>query len=232
MTALTSQLRIFVSVLNVLSGIIVVVRFISVYIFLLPAGLSQILQKILTDKNNLFPRKLNPQATFNPDLVLAFKQPNPYSFHKLFDPFVLKMGLNLCLFFDFSIQLCTYQCQSGRGGGKGRAQGGIFTFSKKLLSNSLPLGKNVRSNITEIPCLENDLWSQAQTKIEISLPRDSKIIQMPYPWAKAIDQNPALCPAFPPLAGLTLIGVLHVGVFNLKGTFNLNEFTWPFIVGH
>ena len=37
-------------------------------------------------------------------------------------------------------------------------------------------------------------------------PRESKIIQMPYPRAKAIDQNPALCPAFPLPAGLTLIG--------------------------
>ena len=38
---------------------------------------------------------------------------------------------------------------------------------------------------------------------------DSKIIQMLYPRAKAIDQNPALCPAFPlPDAGLTLIGAL------------------------
>ena len=37
--------------------------------------------------------------------------------------------------------------------------------------------------------------------------RDSKIIQMPYPQAKAIDQNPTLCPASPP-AGLTLIGAL------------------------
>ena len=30
-------------------------------------------------------------------------------------------------------------------------RGGILTFSQKLLSNSLPPGKNVRSNITEIP---------------------------------------------------------------------------------
>ena len=36
---------------------------------------------------------------------------------------------------------------------------------------------------------------------------DSKIIQIPYPRAKAIDQNAALCPVFPP-AGLTLIAVL------------------------
>ena len=43
MAALASQLRIFVSVFDLFSEVIVVVRFISVYIFLLPAGLSQIL---------------------------------------------------------------------------------------------------------------------------------------------------------------------------------------------
>ena len=40
---------------------------------------------------------------------------------------------------------------SQQGGGVHGAQGGDLTFSKKLLSNSLPPGKNVRSNITEIP---------------------------------------------------------------------------------
>ena len=45
-----------------------------------------------------------------------------------------------------------------------------MTFSKRLLSNSLPPGKNVRSNITKFPTLRYDLWSPAQTKIQISLP--------------------------------------------------------------
>ena len=121
MTALASQLRIFVSVFNLLNEIIVVVRFISVYILFLPAGLSQILQNILTDKNNLFPRKLNPQATFNLDLVLVSFQTTQPIFLSLiqfssvhlfaslnydyidylagspgswFDSFVLKMELN------------------------------------------------------------------------------------------------------------------------------------------
>ena len=40
---------------------------------------------------------------------------------------------------------------AGVGGGEGGAYGEDLTFFKKLLSNSLPLGKNVRSNITEIP---------------------------------------------------------------------------------
>ena len=40
------------------------------------------------------------------------------------------------------------------------------------------------------------ICGQRLAKIQISLPRDSKIIQMPNPWAKAINQIPALCPAF------------------------------------
>ena len=34
-------------------------------------------------------------------------------------------------------------------------------------------------------------------KFKYPYPRDSKVIQMPYPRAKAINQNPALCPASP-----------------------------------
>ena len=36
-----------------------------------------------------------------------------------------------------------------------------------------------------------------EQKFKYPYPRDSKIIQMPYPRAKAIDQNPSLCPASP-----------------------------------
>ena len=39
-----------------------------------------------------------------------------------------------------------------------------------------------------------------EQKFKYPYPRDSKIIQMPYPRAKAIGQNPALCPTFPPRA--------------------------------
>ena len=57
---------------------------------------------------------------------------------------------------------------------RGRGERGIgqdhLTFSKRLLSNSLPLGKNVRSNITKFPTSRNDLWSPAWKKIQISLP--------------------------------------------------------------
>ena len=58
---------------------------------------------------------------------------------------------------------------AGGGGGGGGAYGGILTFSQKLLSNSLSPGKNVRSNILKFPTPGNDLWSQARTKIKISL---------------------------------------------------------------
>ena len=37
-----------------------------------------------------------------------------------------------------------------------------------------------------------------EQKFRYPYPRDSKKIQMPYPRAKAIDENPALCPASPP----------------------------------
>ena len=37
-------------------------------------------------------------------------------------------------------------------------------------------------------------------KFKYPYSRNSKIIQMPYPRAKAIDQIPALCPASPPPA--------------------------------
>ena len=66
----------------------------------------------------------------------------------------------------------------------------------------------MRSNITVIPHPGNYLWSQAQTKIQISLPpgQQDTVTQMPYPQAKAIDQIPALCPTSP--ADLALIGTL------------------------
>ena len=46
-----------------------------------------------------------------------------------------------------------------------------------------------------------------EQKFKYPYSQDSKTIQMPYPWAKAIDQIPAICP---PPAGLTLIGALKV----------------------
>ena len=42
------------------------------------------------------------------------------------------------------------------------------------MSNSLPPGKNVGSNITEILHPGNDLWSRARTKIEISQPPEQQ----------------------------------------------------------
>ena len=80
-----------------------------------------------------------------------------------------------------------------------------MTFSKRLQSNSLSPGKNVRSNITKNFLPREMIFGHGhEQKFRYPYPRDSKRIQMPYPWAKAIDKNPALCPA-----GLTLIGALQ-----------------------
>ena len=56
---------------------------------------------------------------------------------------------------------------SRRGGERGIGRD-LYIF-QRLLSNSLPKGKNVRSNITKFPNLRNDLWSRARTKIQIPL---------------------------------------------------------------
>ena len=73
-----------------------------------------------------------------------------------------------------------------------------MTFSKKLMSNSLPPGKNVRSNITKLPTPGKDLWSRARKTLKYPYPGDSKIIQIPYPRAKAIDKNPGPMPRLSP----------------------------------
>ena len=55
----------------------------------------------------------------------------------------------------------------------GRGVGGIgryFDIFQKIAVKFPTPGKNVRSNITEIPRPGNDLWSRARTKIQISLP--------------------------------------------------------------
>ena len=68
----------------------------------------------------------------------------------------------------------------------------------------------MRSNITEIlhPKAQEMICGHGhEQKFKYPYSRDSKIIQMPYPRAKAIDQIAALCPASP-RAGLTVIGAL------------------------
>ena len=99
---------------------------------------------------------------------------------------------------DLCFQVIMYLSMSSRRRGEARHRAGFWLFPKKLLSNSLPPGKNARSNIAEILRPGNDFWSRAPKKFKYPYPRDGKIIQMLYPRAKAIDQNPALCPAFPP----------------------------------
>ena len=62
-----------------------------------------------------------------------------------------------------------------------------------------------------------------EQKFRYPYPRDSKKIEMPYPWAKAIDQNPALCPASTPF-GLTLIGALnHVNIHSFRSIIKATE---------
>ena len=48
-----------------------------------------------------------------------------------------------------------------------------------------------------------------EQKFKYPNPRDCKIIQMPYPRAKVIDEIPTLCPTSPGV-GLTLIGAVFV----------------------
>ena len=145
-------------------------------------------------KNSFRQEKLNHRLTHNPGLALTgFRTTWPRSIaHEAkpnglltwdFDIFVIMGGFDIFGILTFF-----------------GIQGGILTFSKKIAVKFPTPGKNVRSNITEIPCPGNDLWSRARTKIQISLPPDSKIIQMLYPRAKAIDQNPTVCPASPPPA--------------------------------
>ena len=67
---------------------------------------------------------------------------------------------------EISVSATSYAPINVKPAGGRRSIGRDFDiFPKKLLSNSVPPGKNVRSNITEIPRPGNDLWSRAQTKI-------------------------------------------------------------------
>ena len=58
---------------------------------------------------------------------------------------------------------------AGGGGGRQGIGRDFDIFQKTAVKFPTP-GKNVRSNITKFPTPRNDLWSRAQTKIQISLP--------------------------------------------------------------
>ena len=64
----------------------------------------------------------------------------------------------------------------------------------------------VRFPTPEQKCEVKDNWNSPPQemicgqKFKYPYSQNSKIIQMPYPRAKAIDQIPALCPASPPPA--------------------------------
>ena len=70
----------------------------------------------------------------------------------------------------------------------------------------------MKSNITEIPHQGEMICGHGhEQKFKYPYFRDSKIIHMPHPRAKVINQIPALCPApRPSPTGLTLIGAQPV----------------------
>ena len=76
--------------------------------------------------------------------------------------------------------------------------GGILTFSQKLLSNSLPPGKNVRSNILKFHTPVHDLWSRARTKIQISLLPGQQDNSNVLPPDQSDRSNPHPMPRLPP----------------------------------
>ena len=88
----------------------------------------------------------------------------------------------------------------GRGGGKGgrRGIGWAFDIFQKVLSNSLPRGKNVKSNILKFPTPGNDLWSQARTKITKSLLPGQQDNSNSLPPGPSDRSNPRPMPRFAP----------------------------------
>ena len=77
--------------------------------------------------------------------------------------------------------------------------GGDFDIFQKIAVKSPTPGQkcevkyNWNSPLREMIC-----GHRHEQKFKYPYPRDSKTIQIPYPRAKAIDQNPALRPASPP----------------------------------
>ena len=86
-----------------------------------------------------------------------------------------------------------------------RGIGRDFDFFQRLLPNSLPLGKNVRSNITEIPHPKNDLWSRVRTSLSLPPGQQDNSNALPPGQSDRPKSRPML--RLPP-AGLTLIGAL------------------------
>ena len=87
------------------------------------------------------------------------------------------------------------------GGGIGRD----FDIFQQIAVKFPPPGKNVRSNITEIPRLRNDLWSRARTKIQIFLSPGQQHNSNALPPGQSDRSKSRPMPRLPP-AGLTLIG--------------------------
>ena len=89
----------------------------------------------------------------------------------------------------------------GGGGGERRGIGRDFDIFPKITVKFPTPGKKceVRYNWNSPP-QEMTCGHGHEQKFKYPYSQDSKIIQMPYPRTKAIDQIPALCPPLPPLA--------------------------------
>ena len=84
--------------------------------------------------------------------------------------------------------------------GEKRGIGWDFDIFQKIAVKFPTPGQKCEVKYNQISHPENDLWSRARTKIQISLPLEQQENSNALPRAKAIDQNPALCPTSPPPA--------------------------------
>ena len=86
--------------------------------------------------------------------------------------------------------------RGGGGGGEGRGIGRDFDIFQKIAVKFPSPGQKceVKYNWNS-PTREMICGRGHEQKFKHPYPLDSKIIQMPYPRFKAIDPNPALCPA-------------------------------------
>ena len=69
---------------------------------------------------------------------------------------------------------------------------GFWHFPKHCCQIPYPQAKMWGQIYLKFPAREMICDHGHEQKFKYPYPRDSKIIQIPYPWAKAIDQNPAL----------------------------------------
>ena len=101
-------------------------------------------------------------------------------------------------FFFFKIVSLMHLSMSSRRGGGGVRRGierDFDIFPKITVKFSTP-GQKCEVKYNWISSPQEMIWGHRHVqKFKYTYSRDSKIIQMPYPRAKAIDQIPTLCPA-------------------------------------